>query len=72
MINISYKTLFIFQVFGDVKRDGTSKLYNFQHAYGKIHPPQPVYHPGGVFLNFEKYNVAAREKILCVTASDGT
>nr|BAQ35468.1 heparosan glucuronate 5-epimerase [Lissachatina fulica] len=60
-----------FEVFGDVKRDGTSKLYNFQHAYGKIHPPQPVYHPGGVFLNFEKYNVAAREKILCVTASDG-
>ncbi|CAG5136810.1 unnamed protein product [Candidula unifasciata] len=60
-----------FEVYGNVKREGSSRVYNFQHGYGKVYPVQPVYHPGGVFLNFEKYNVETRDKIICVTASHG-
>uniref|UniRef100_A0A0B7AXT2 heparosan-N-sulfate-glucuronate 5-epimerase n=1 Tax=Arion vulgaris TaxID=1028688 RepID=A0A0B7AXT2_9EUPU len=32
---------------------------------------QPVYHPGGLFLNFDHYNVEQRDAIMCVTAGDG-
>uniref|UniRef100_A0A2C9M0S6 heparosan-N-sulfate-glucuronate 5-epimerase n=1 Tax=Biomphalaria glabrata TaxID=6526 RepID=A0A2C9M0S6_BIOGL len=58
-------------VYGTVRVKDNVKYYEFQYSYGKVFPPQPTYHPGGVFLNFEKYYVEAREKIKCVTAVDG-
>ncbi|XP_055863850.1 D-glucuronyl C5-epimerase B-like [Biomphalaria glabrata] len=60
-----------FDVYGTVRVKDNVKYYEFQYSYGKVFPPQPTYHPGGVFLNFEKYYVEAREKIKCVTAVDG-
>ncbi|CAL1541054.1 unnamed protein product [Lymnaea stagnalis] len=60
-----------FDVYGALRSKDKTKYYDFQYSYGKVFPPQPRYHPGGVFLNFEKYYVEARDKIKCVSACDG-
>ncbi|XP_059146065.1 D-glucuronyl C5-epimerase B-like [Physella acuta] len=60
-----------FDVYGGLRNKDNQRIYEFQYSYGKIYPPQPQYHPGGVFLNFEKYNVEGRDKIKCVSACDG-
>ncbi|GFO42594.1 D-glucuronyl c5-epimerase [Plakobranchus ocellatus] len=54
-----------------VKKFFDKGVYEFRYSYGSVHPPTPVYEPGGAFLNFYRYFVEVRGMLLCTTASEG-
>ncbi|XP_066966223.1 D-glucuronyl C5-epimerase B [Macrobrachium rosenbergii] len=61
-----------FEVYGriDQKSDG-SDVFEWSHSYSRVYEPQGLYNPTGTFLNFELYNVEARERVKCVSATEG-
>ncbi|RUS80704.1 hypothetical protein EGW08_011527 [Elysia chlorotica] len=56
-----------FEVFGEMDKDDT---FNFHHANSLVHPPQPTYGPGSMFMAFDHYTVETRDRVKCVTASE--
>ncbi|CAL4115809.1 unnamed protein product [Meganyctiphanes norvegica] len=61
-----------FEVYGrvDVKTDG-SEVFEWSHSYSRVYEPTGHYDPTGTFLNFELYNVEARDRVKCVSATEG-
>lgn len=60
-----------FEVYGKVATvDGLERL-EWQHSYSKYFQPKAKYDPKGVFMNFENFNVEARERVKCISAIDG-
>lgn len=57
-----------FEVFGEMGKDDT---FNFHHASSIVHPPQATYGPGSMFMAFDHYTVETRDRVKCVTASEG-
>ncbi|GFS26354.1 D-glucuronyl C5-epimerase [Elysia marginata] len=57
-----------FEVFGEFDRDDN---FNFHHANSIVHPPQATYGPGSMFMAFDRYTVETRDRVKCVTASEG-
>lgn len=60
------------QVYGKLATydDGVER-FEWSHSYGTIYHPRGKYDPRGVFMYFEKYNVEARERVKCISASEG-
>ncbi|XP_042214711.1 D-glucuronyl C5-epimerase B-like [Homarus americanus] len=61
-----------FEVYGRVeqKPDGT-EVFEWSHSYSRVYNPQGPYTPTGTFLNFELYNVEARERVKCISGTEG-
>ncbi|XP_071527790.1 D-glucuronyl C5-epimerase B [Panulirus ornatus] len=61
-----------FEVYGRVeqKPDGT-EVFEWSHSYSRVYEPQGAYNPTGTFLNFELYNVEARERVKCISGTEG-
>lgn len=61
-----------FEVYGRVEQrgDGTD-VFQWSHSYSRVYEPQGHYLPTSTFLNFELYNVEARERVKCVSATEG-
>ncbi|XP_005104223.2 D-glucuronyl C5-epimerase B [Aplysia californica] len=60
-----------FEVYGDVvSTDGYERL-EFHHANSIVHPPRATYTPSAMFMAFDHYNVENRERVKCITASEG-
>lgn len=61
-----------FEVYGRVdQRSDGSDVFEWSHSYSKVYEPQGQYDPTGTFLNFELYNVEARERVKCISATEG-
>lgn len=61
----------VFQVYGTVEEtDGYERL-EFHHSNSIVHPPRATYTPDSVFMAFDHYNVENRDRVKCVTASEG-
>ncbi|KAK7016803.1 hypothetical protein SK128_003002 [Halocaridina rubra] len=61
-----------FEVYGRVdQRSDGSEVFEWSHSYSRVYEPQGHYDPTGTFLNFELYNVEARERVKCVSATEG-
>ncbi|GAB0091759.1 D-glucuronyl C5-epimerase [Sergentomyia squamirostris] len=60
-----------FEVYGSLSTvDGTTR-FDWAHSYGKVNYPKGVYDPRGIFMYFENYNVEMRDRVKCITASEG-
>lgn len=61
-----------FEVYGHVeqKADGT-EVFEWSHSYSRVYQPQGTYNPTATFLNFELYNVEARERVKCISGTEG-
>ncbi|GFO08136.1 D-glucuronyl c5-epimerase [Plakobranchus ocellatus] len=57
-----------FEVFGDMQDNDT---FDFHHANSIVHPPQATYGPGSMFMAFDHYTVETRDRVKCITASEG-
>ncbi|RUS71622.1 hypothetical protein EGW08_020614 [Elysia chlorotica] len=57
-----------FEVSGWDEPNGT---FRFQHSYASVKRLKPTYKPGANFMNFGDFNVGHRERVKCITATEG-
>ncbi|GAB6023654.1 hypothetical protein CHUAL_008421 [Chamberlinius hualienensis] len=62
-----------FEVYGKMTSSGVdgAEHFEWQHSYSKYFIPKIKYDPKGSFMNFENFNVEARDRVKCVSAMDG-
>ena len=60
-----------FEVYGSLNTVDGSKRFDWSHSYGKVNYPKNVYDPKGIFMYFENYNVEMRDRVKCISASEG-
>ncbi|KAG4073608.1 hypothetical protein HA402_000832 [Bradysia odoriphaga] len=61
-----------FEVFGTISSTvkGTNR-FEWSHTNAKVNYPKEAYDPKGIFMYFENYNVEMRDRVKCISASDG-
>lgn len=60
-----------FDVYGKlVERNGV-EIFNWSHSYANVYIPKKKYDPRGVFTHFQSYKVEERERVKCISASEG-
>ncbi|GFO08552.1 D-glucuronyl c5-epimerase [Plakobranchus ocellatus] len=57
-----------FEVSGWEESNGT---FCFQHSYATVQKLKPVYKPSSSFMNFGGFNVGRRDRVRCITATEG-
>ena len=58
-------------MYGKVVEDNGAERFDWKHSYSKIYPQQEKYTPEGVFMSFEHYNVEVRDRVKCISGSEG-
>ncbi|BES96491.1 D-glucuronyl C5-epimerase C-terminus [Nesidiocoris tenuis] len=60
-----------FEVYGKMAVYDGYMRFEWSHSYSKVYFPKGRYDPRGVFLYFENYNVELRERVKCISATEG-
>uniref|UniRef100_A0A8C6WTS0 heparosan-N-sulfate-glucuronate 5-epimerase n=1 Tax=Neogobius melanostomus TaxID=47308 RepID=A0A8C6WTS0_9GOBI len=60
-----------FEVYGKVVQYDGYERFEFQHSYSKVYAQREPYHPNGVFMSFEGYNVEVRDRVKCISGVEG-
>ncbi|XP_031641142.1 D-glucuronyl C5-epimerase B [Contarinia nasturtii] len=61
-----------FEVYGSLSTIGKgAPKFEWSHSNAKINYPKGTYDPKGIFMYFENYNVEVRDRVKCISASDG-
>ncbi|XP_046606009.1 D-glucuronyl C5-epimerase B [Neodiprion virginianus] len=60
-----------FEIYGKLATYDGLQRFEWSHSYSKLVSPKGKYDPRGVFMYFENYNVEVRERVKCVSGSDG-
>lgn len=60
-----------FGVYGRIALYGGTERFEFSHSYSKVYAQREPYHPDGVFMSFESYNVEVRERVKCISGVEG-
>uniref|UniRef100_A0A2S2P5K8 heparosan-N-sulfate-glucuronate 5-epimerase n=1 Tax=Schizaphis graminum TaxID=13262 RepID=A0A2S2P5K8_SCHGA len=61
-----------FEVYGKIiETDENKKKFLWSHSYSKIYHQNGKYDSRGVFTNFQNYKVEERDRVKCVSASEG-
>lgn len=60
-----------FEVYGKLATYDGYERFEWSHSYSKVYYPKGKYDPRGVFMYFENYNVEVRDRVKCVSASEG-
>ncbi|XP_050310282.1 D-glucuronyl C5-epimerase B [Anthonomus grandis grandis] len=60
-----------FEIYGKLNTNNGLPRFEWSHSYGKIYRPKTKHDPRGVFMYFENYNVELRDRVKCVSATDG-
>ncbi|XP_069683353.1 D-glucuronyl C5-epimerase B [Periplaneta americana] len=60
-----------FEVYGKLATYDGYERFEWSHSYSKVYYPKGKYDPRGVFMYFENYNVEVRERVKCVSATEG-
>ncbi|XP_061078400.1 D-glucuronyl C5-epimerase B [Conger conger] len=60
-----------FQVYGKVVQYDGYDRFEFSHSYSKVYAQREPYHPDGVFMSFEGYNVEVRDRVKCISGVEG-
>ncbi|XP_061616440.1 D-glucuronyl C5-epimerase B isoform X3 [Phyllopteryx taeniolatus] len=60
-----------FDVYGKVVQYDGYDRFEFQHSYSKVYAQREPYHPNGVFMSFEGYNVEVRDRVKCISGVEG-
>lgn len=54
-----------------VESADNKKTFYWSHSYSKVYHQIGKYDPRGVFTNFQNYKVEERDRVKCVSASEG-
>lgn len=54
-----------------VETVNNKKTFHWSHSYSKIYHQNGIYTSKGAFMNFQNYKVEERQRVLCISASDG-
>ncbi|XP_066998204.1 D-glucuronyl C5-epimerase [Anabrus simplex] len=60
-----------FEVYGKLATYDGFERFEWSHSYSKVYYPKGKYDPRGVFMYFENYNVEVRDRVKCVSATEG-
>ncbi|XP_041966430.1 glucuronic acid epimerase a [Alosa sapidissima] len=60
-----------FGVYGRIAQYDGAERFEFSHSYSKVYTQREPYHPDGVFMSFEGYNVEVRERVKCISGAEG-
>lgn len=60
-----------FDVYGKVVQYDGYDRFEFSHSYSKVYAQRAPYHPDGVFMSFEGYNVEVRDRVKCISGVEG-
>ncbi|KAI1904410.1 hypothetical protein AGOR_G00005350 [Albula goreensis] len=60
-----------FEVYGKVVQYDGYDRFEFSHSYSKVYTQREPYHPDGVFMSFEGYNVEVRDRVKCISGVEG-
>lgn len=60
-----------FEVYGKVVQYDGYDRFEFSHSYSKVYTQREPYHPNGVFMSFEGYNVEVRDRVKCISGVEG-
>ncbi|XP_012275001.1 D-glucuronyl C5-epimerase [Orussus abietinus] len=60
-----------FEIYGKLATYDGLERFEWLHSYSKIVSPKGKYDSRGVFMTFENYNVEVRDRVKCVSGSDG-
>lgn len=60
-----------FEVYGKLATADGLQRFEWSHSYSKVYHPKSKYDPRGVYMYFENYNVEVRDRVKCVSATDG-
>ncbi|PSN38350.1 D-glucuronyl C5-epimerase [Blattella germanica] len=58
-------------VYGKLAAYDGYERFEWSHSYSKVYYPKGKYDPRGVFMYFENYNVEVRDRVKCVSATEG-
>ncbi|GIY35471.1 d-glucuronyl C5-epimerase B [Caerostris darwini] len=60
-----------FEIYGKMVKHGGVDKFDWQHSYSKVYFPKQKYDPSKVYLWFENYNVEVRDRVKCISGSEG-
>ncbi|XP_011881313.1 PREDICTED: D-glucuronyl C5-epimerase [Vollenhovia emeryi] len=60
-----------FEIYGKLATYDGLERFEWLHSYSKIVSPKGKYDPRGVFMTFENYNVEVRDRVKCISGTDG-
>ncbi|XP_008940383.1 PREDICTED: D-glucuronyl C5-epimerase [Merops nubicus] len=60
-----------FEVYGKIVQYDGYDRFEFSHSYSKVYTQRAPYHPDGVFMSFEGYNVEVRDRVKCISGVEG-
>ncbi|GLH02048.1 D-glucuronyl C5-epimerase [Gryllus bimaculatus] len=60
-----------FEVYGKLATYDGFERFEWSHSYSKVYYPKGKYDSRGVFMYFENYNVEVRDRVKCVSATEG-
>ncbi|XP_078539129.1 D-glucuronyl C5-epimerase [Lissotriton helveticus] len=60
-----------FEVYGKIVQYDGFDRFEFSHSYSKVYAQRGPYHPDGVFMSFEGYNVEVRDRVKCISGVEG-
>ncbi|KAG9280796.1 D-glucuronyl C5-epimerase isoform X1 [Astyanax mexicanus] len=60
-----------FDVYGRLVQYEGMERFEFSHSYSRVYAQREPYHPDGVFMSFEGYNVEVRERVKCISGVEG-
>lgn len=60
-----------FDVYGKIAQYDGYDRFEFSHSYSKVYSQRAPYHPDGVFMSFEGYNVEVRDRVKCISGVEG-
>ncbi|CAI9595865.1 unnamed protein product [Staurois parvus] len=60
-----------FEIYGKIAQYDGFERFEFSHSYSKVYAQRGPYHPDGVFMSFEGYNVEVRDRVKCISGVEG-
>lgn len=59
------------QIYGKITNNDGYERFEWAHSHSKVYRPKGKYDPRGVFMFFENYNVEPRDRVKCVSGTEG-
>nr|CAG4646858.1 EOG090X0272 [Megafenestra aurita]SVE92256.1 EOG090X0272 [Megafenestra aurita] len=60
-----------YEVYGKMAKHRGREQFEWSHSYSKVYKPTTPYNSSGMFMYFSNYNVEVRDRVKCVSATEG-
>ena len=60
-----------YEVYGKLVTVKGREVFEWSHSYSKVYKPTSKYNSSGPFMHFTNYNVEIRDRVKCISASEG-